>query len=46
MSVFVKLLPDAKRSQPGVFYIAVADKGKNDQLAGKLLHTAVRLPSN
>jgi serine/threonine protein kinase len=46
MSVFVKLLPDAKRSQPGVFYIAVADKTKGDQLGGKILHTAVRLPSS
>jgi serine/threonine protein kinase len=46
MSVFVKLLPDAKRSQPGVFYIAVADKGKSDQLAGQIIHTAVRLPSS
>ncbi len=27
MSVFVKLLPKAKRSQSEVFYVAVADKG-------------------
>jgi len=42
MSVFVKLLPKAKRSQPEVFYVAVADKG--DQQADQIKHTAVRLP--
>lgn len=46
MSVFVKLLPEAKRSQPGVFYIAVADKGQGDQHVGQIMHTAVRLPSS
>jgi serine/threonine protein kinase len=44
MSVFVKLLPKAKRSEPEVFYVAVADKG--DQRAGEISHTAVRLPSS
>jgi serine/threonine protein kinase len=46
MSVFVKLLPRAGRSQPGVFYVAVADKGQGDQHAGQITHTAVRLPSS
>jgi serine/threonine protein kinase len=46
MSVFVKLLPEAKRSQPGVFYIAVAGKGQGDQHAGQIMHTAVHLPSS
>ncbi len=42
MSVFVKLLPRAKRSQSEVFYIAVADQGgkRTEQVS----HTAVRLP--
>jgi serine/threonine protein kinase len=44
MSVFVKLLPGAKRSQPEVFYVAVADK--DDKRAGQITHTAVRLPSS
>ena len=48
MSVFVKLLPRAKRSQSEVFYIAVADKGdkgdKGDKHAEAIAHTAVRLP--
>ena len=42
MSVFVKLLPKAKRSEPEVFYVAVADKGAKH--AGQITHTAVRLP--
>jgi serine/threonine protein kinase len=46
MSVFVKLLPGARRSQPGVFYIAVAGKGQGDRHAGQIVHTAVRLPSS
>ena len=46
MSVFVKLLPEAKRSQPGVFYIAVAGRSQGDQHAGQIMHTAVRLPSS
>ncbi|HEY2529968.1 MAG TPA: serine/threonine-protein kinase [Xanthobacteraceae bacterium] len=44
MSVFVKLLPKADRSQSEVFYIAVTDKA--DQRGGKIIHTAVRLPAN
>jgi serine/threonine protein kinase len=44
MSVFVKLLPKAKRSQSEVFYVAVADKG--DKRADQITHTAVRLPFN
>ena len=44
MSVFVKLLPKPNRSQPEVFYVAVADKG--DKHAGEVRHTAVRLPSS
>jgi serine/threonine protein kinase len=52
MSVFVKLLPKAKRTQPEVFYVAVADKGaaakratdKGDKRSDDILHTAVRLP--
>jgi hypothetical protein len=46
MSVFVKLLPEAKRTHPGVFYIAVAGKGQGDQHAGQIMHTAVHLPSS
>jgi hypothetical protein len=41
MSVFVKLLPRVKRSQPEVFYVAVTDRGKH---TGEIMHTAVRLP--
>ncbi len=44
MSVFVKLLPRAKRSQSEVFYVAVADKGSKH--ADQITHTAVRLPPN
>jgi hypothetical protein len=44
MSVFVKLLPKPNRSQPEVFYVAVADKA--DKHAGKVTHTAVRLPTD
>jgi serine/threonine protein kinase len=44
MSVFVKLLPEARRSRPGVFYIAAADKA--DQHADQITHTAVHLPSS
>ena len=43
MSVFVKLLPKASRSQPEVFYVAVTDRG--DKAADQVIHTAVRLPS-
>jgi serine/threonine protein kinase len=43
VSVFVKLLPKASRSQPEVFYVAVTDKG--DKAADQVIHTAVRLPS-
>jgi len=43
MSVFVKLLPKANRSQPEVFYVAVTDRG--DKAADQVTHTAVRLPS-
>lgn len=46
MSVFVKLLPEAKRSQPEVFYIAVVGKGQGDQHVRQIMHTAVRLPSS
>jgi hypothetical protein len=42
MSVFVKLLPKASRSQPEVFYIAVTDR--SDKAADQVIHTAVRLP--
>ena len=44
MSVFVKLLPKAKRNEPEVFYVAVADKGAAHH--GQIMHTAVRLPSS
>jgi serine/threonine protein kinase len=44
MSFFVKLLPQAKRSQAEVFYVAVANRSDNH--AGEIMHTAVRLPSN
>jgi serine/threonine protein kinase len=44
MSVFVKLLPQAKRSEPEVFYIAAAERGGTR--TGAITHTAVRLPSS
>ncbi len=44
MSFFVKLLPNATRTQGQVFYIAIADKG--DKRASQSTHTAVHLPSN
>ncbi len=44
MSVFVKLLPKAKRGEGGVFYIAVADQDAKS--ARQIAHTAVRLPSS
>jgi serine/threonine protein kinase len=44
MSVFVKLLPKAKRGAAEVFYIAVADQDAKS--ARQIAHTAVRLPSN
>jgi serine/threonine protein kinase len=44
MSVFVKLLPEAKRSQSEVFYVAAADE--SGQHANQIAHTAVRLPSS
>ena len=43
MSVFVKLLPKADRTQPEVFYIAAAEKGGKH--ADEITHTEVRLPS-
>lgn len=43
MSIFVKLLPGATRTQRQVFYIAVADK--DDKHVGQITHTAVHLPS-
>jgi Protein kinase domain len=42
MSVFVKLLPKAKRSESEVFYVAVA--GKGDKPHEEIKHTAVHLP--
>jgi serine/threonine protein kinase len=44
ISVFVKLLPNAKRSGPEVFFVAVTDRG--DKRNGEITHTAVRLPSS
>jgi serine/threonine protein kinase len=44
MSVFVKLLPKAKRGEGEVFYIAVADQDAKS--ARQIAHTAVRLPSS
>ena len=44
MSVFVKLLPNEKRGEAEVFYIAVADQDAKS--ARQIAHTAVRLPSN
>jgi serine/threonine protein kinase len=44
MSVFVKLLPKAKRGEGEVFYIAVADQEAKS--ARQIAHTAVRLPSS
>lgn len=42
-SFFVKLLPRASRSQPEVFYIAVADKSRRNM--EHITHSTVRLPS-
>lgn len=42
-SFFVKLLPRASRSQPEVFYVAVADKSSRN--TEHITHSAVRLPS-
>ena len=44
MSVFVKLLPKAKRRESEVFYVAVADTG--DKPHEEIKHTAVRLPAS
>lgn len=44
ISVFVKLLPKAKRKQSEVFYVAATDKG--DRRADDAIHTAVRLSPN
>lgn len=44
MSFFVKLLPRATRSQPEVFYVAVADPA--EQGPDRIKHTAVRLPES
>jgi serine/threonine protein kinase len=44
MSFFVKLLPRAARSQPQVFYIAVADPAERG--LDRIRHTAVRLPES
>ena len=44
MSVFVKLLPKAKRGEGEVFYIAVADQDAKS--ARQIAHTAVHLPSS
>ena len=43
MSVFVKLLPKAKRAEAEVFYVAVADQ--NAKSPRQIAHTVVRLPS-
>ena len=44
MSVFVKLLPKAKRRESEVFYVAVADT--SDKPHEEIKHTAVRLPAS
>jgi serine/threonine protein kinase len=44
MSVFVKLFPKAKRSEPEVFYVATTNGG--DRHSGETAHTAVRLPAS
>lgn len=44
MSVFVKLIPEAKRGAAEVFYIAVAEKDAKS--AREIAHTAVRLPAS
>jgi serine/threonine protein kinase len=41
-SFFVKLLPRASRSQPAVFYVAIADK--SGRKADHITHSTVRLP--
>jgi serine/threonine protein kinase len=44
-SFFVKLLPEASRHRPEVFYVAIGD-AKGGKSLGQLVHTAVWLPSN
>ena len=44
MSFFVKLLPRAARSQPEVFYVAVADPAERSP--DRIKHTAIRLPES
>jgi len=44
MTFFVKLLPRATRSQPEVFYVAVADPAERG--LDRVKHTAIRLPES
>jgi serine/threonine protein kinase len=44
-SFFVKLLPEASRHRPEVFYVAIGD-AKGGPTLGQIVHTAVWLPSN
>jgi serine/threonine protein kinase len=44
MSVFVKLLPKARRGEAEIFYVAVA--AQDAKSAREIAHTAVRLPSS
>jgi hypothetical protein len=44
-SFFVKLLPEASRHRPEVFYVAIGD-AKGGPSLDQIVHTAVWLPSN
>jgi serine/threonine protein kinase len=44
-SFFVKLLPEASRQRPEVFYVAIGDATGGPSF-GRVVHTAVWLPSN
>jgi hypothetical protein len=43
-SFFVKLVPTASRTQPEVFYIAIAEAGRGGQ-SGQVTRSAVWLPT-
>jgi hypothetical protein len=44
-SFFVKLLPEASRNRPEVFYVAIGDAAGSASL-GQIVHAAVWLPTN
>jgi hypothetical protein len=44
-SFFVKLVPKSSRTQPQVFYIAIAEAGR-DATSGQVARAAIWLPTN